>query len=841
MADYSINAVTRRVVYTGSAGTGPYAFSFEILVEGDIAVYFNAAILTLTTDYTVTINANGTGSVTIVTGTNVPSTPTSSDQITIVGSRDIERTTDFVTAGDFRASAINEQLDSQIIMIQQIAEENQRGIRAPAYDPALVADGGVVDMTLPTKASRAGKTLAFDSNGNPVVGEDIGNWRGNWAAATAYSVRDLAKDASNYNVYRCNTAHTSSGTTPISSNADAAKWDLVVDAAYAATQASNAAASAAAASTSETNAASSASAASTSASNAATSESNASTSASNAATSESNAASSASSASTSASAAAVSAATAATYAGTQSVDRFNGDGSTTAFTMTTSPATENNTSVYVSGIYQQKDTYSISGTTLSFSSAPPSGTGNIEVMHMSTLPIGSLPEAGDGSAAAPSISFSADTDTGVYRPGANQIGFTTGGTSRAVIDSSGNVGIGTSAPATFTNGLAVAGSGNDGDVVVINDTAGAWSFKKVRSDNSNAMGVYDPTGFGVMALYTAGTERMRIDNSGNVGIGTTSPTQKLVVTGTTGQIATVNSTAGETQFCVDGGGVAGRMYATGGGSQLVVGTFSNHLMSFYTNSTEKMRIDTSGNVGIGATASGGRLYVAQAADGQNAGFRITHGSGDARMYINSNAPTLDAVAGGSWNFAIAGTERMRLDSSGSLLVGKTSASATLDVKTTLNQQVARISLDNSSSLGTPALVIAKKPNDTTTSQVFVQFLINSEGSGSGQINANGSSSVAFGSYSDERLKENIVDLPAQLENICSLRPVEFDYKAGGHQIGFIAQEMQTIYPDVVGSGSDDMLTITGWSKTEARLVKALQEAVQKIEALEARIVALESN
>ena len=223
MADYSINAVTRRVVYTGSAGTGPYAFSFEILVEGDIAVYFNAAILTLTTDYTVTINANGTGSVTIVTGTNVPSTPTASDQITIVGSRDIERTTDFVTAGDFRASAINEQLDSQIIMIQQIAEENQRGMRAPTYDPALVADGGVVDMTLPTKASRAGKTLAFDSNGNPVVGEDIGNWRGDWAAATAYSVRDLVKDASNYNVYRANTAHTASGTTPISSNADAAK------------------------------------------------------------------------------------------------------------------------------------------------------------------------------------------------------------------------------------------------------------------------------------------------------------------------------------------------------------------------------------------------------------------------------------------------------------------------------------------------------------------------------------------------------------------------------------------------------------------------------------------
>ena len=244
MADYNINAVTRRVVFTGSAGVGPYSFLFEVLGETDLAVYFNATLLTLTTDYTVTVNANGTGSVTIVTGTNVPSTPTASDQIVIVGARDIERTTDFVTAGDLRASALNEQLDGQIIMIQQIAEENKRGMRAPVYDPALVEDGGVVDMTLPAKASRAGKTLAFDSNGNPVVGEDIGNWRGDWAASTAYTVRDIVKDASNYNVYRCNTAHTSSGTTPISSNADSAKWDLVVDAEYAATQASNAAASA---------------------------------------------------------------------------------------------------------------------------------------------------------------------------------------------------------------------------------------------------------------------------------------------------------------------------------------------------------------------------------------------------------------------------------------------------------------------------------------------------------------------------------------------------------------------------------------------------------------------
>ena len=105
MADYNINAVTRRKVFSGSAGTGPYAFTFEILDSGDLAVYFNATKLTLTTDFTVTINANGTGSVTIVVnvGGNVPQTPVAADQIVVVGARDIERVTDFVTAGDLLA------------------------------------------------------------------------------------------------------------------------------------------------------------------------------------------------------------------------------------------------------------------------------------------------------------------------------------------------------------------------------------------------------------------------------------------------------------------------------------------------------------------------------------------------------------------------------------------------------------------------------------------------------------------------------------------------------------------------------------------------------------------
>ena len=165
MADYNINAVTRRQVFSGSAGTGPYAFTFEVLDQNDVAVYKNATKLTLTTNYTVTVNANGTGSVTLVVAA------AASDSITIIGARDIERTTDFVTAGDLRASALNEQLDGQIIMVQQIAEENKRQIAAPVEDPEHVDDGGTLDMTLPAKDDRKGKYLAFNATtGNPEAG-----------------------------------------------------------------------------------------------------------------------------------------------------------------------------------------------------------------------------------------------------------------------------------------------------------------------------------------------------------------------------------------------------------------------------------------------------------------------------------------------------------------------------------------------------------------------------------------------------------------------------------------------------------------------------------------------
>jgi hypothetical protein len=191
MADYNINAVTRKVVYTGSAGLGPYSFSFEVLVNTDIAVYFNTTLLTLTTDYSVTINANGTGSVTIVTGTGVPTTPDGDDTITIVGARDIERTTDFSVGGDLSAAALNEQLDAEIIFIQQIDERVDRAIKAAVTDPTTI------NMELPVIATRANKLLAFDADGDVTVStETVSQIEGAATSATAADASATAAAAS---------------------------------------------------------------------------------------------------------------------------------------------------------------------------------------------------------------------------------------------------------------------------------------------------------------------------------------------------------------------------------------------------------------------------------------------------------------------------------------------------------------------------------------------------------------------------------------------------------------------------------------------------------------------
>jgi hypothetical protein len=184
MADYAISNVPRRVVYAPS-GVGPYAFTFEILSQTDIAVYKASTLLTLTTDYTVTINANGTGSVTLVLTAGA-------DNITIVGAKNIQRTTDFTTGGDLFANTLNDELDNQTIFIQQVAETAERGLKAPVTDPTDIA------MNLPAKADRANKYLGFDSNGNPVASSGTGANIVSTAMEPVVSAATLATGRTNF-------------------------------------------------------------------------------------------------------------------------------------------------------------------------------------------------------------------------------------------------------------------------------------------------------------------------------------------------------------------------------------------------------------------------------------------------------------------------------------------------------------------------------------------------------------------------------------------------------------------------------------------------------------------
>jgi len=281
MSDIAINPVTRRVQFTGNTGTGPFAFTFNILAEGDIAVYKNTTLLTLTADYTVTINANGTGSITL--GSAVIAT----DVLTIIGGRLLERTTDFVTAGDLLASSLNEQLDSNVIMAQQLDEKLSRGL--------FVNPGDVfTDMELPLKDDRKGKTLSFnETSGDPEPGP-------------------TASEISNAQTYATNAAASAAAAATSETNAATSATSAAGSATTATTKASEASASATSASSAQTAAETAQTAAETAETNAETAETNAATSETNAATSAATATTQATTATTKASEAAASAAAAAT-------------------------------------------------------------------------------------------------------------------------------------------------------------------------------------------------------------------------------------------------------------------------------------------------------------------------------------------------------------------------------------------------------------------------------------------------------------------------------------------------------------------------------------------------
>jgi len=428
-------------------------------------------------------------------------------------------------------------------------------------------------------------------------------------------------------------------------------------------------------------------------------------------------------------------------------------------------------------------------------------------------------------------------------------------TDKMVIDSTGNVGIGDLAPAevlsieALTNPrIKFTDTGNWTSSIGVEGSSGAFTFENVD-----------------------GTERMRIDANGFVGINTTTPGVKLQVktdtatsdtairlsddvtqtlnvivdgTATTGGILYENPNTGYQAWSTSGVErmrilSTGRVQLTPNNEkfalQLNNGAANNGPFlgsdgaDIFTVSnsggTERMRIDASGNVGIGDTNPPEKLTVASGVIRvNNTSAPVSETDGGAYFYKTSAGATMAAQVGVS--FRAGGQERMRIDSSGRLLIGQTSTIGGALVQTLFT--------------GAAPINVGRTENDTTAP--LIEFRINTS-TGSGLIKGNGASQAAFGTFSDARLKENIITLDSQLDNIMALRPVSFDYiesEGGGSQIGFIAQEVEEVYPDLVSEREDGMKIITGLGKQDSRLIKAIQEQQELINTLTARLDALEA-
>ena len=344
-----------------------------------------------------------------------------------------------------------------------------------------------------------------------------------------------------------------------------------------------------------------------------------------------------------------------------------------------------------------------------------------------------------------------------------------------------------------------------------------------------------------LTIQSAGTTAITVDTSQNVGIGTTSPTAKLNVTGHLSNIGAIFDKGATTQYGINyknsaqtytqyidinnNGTNYWTLYDTTNAqiiTQYVPGASGSN--AFYTAGSERMRIDSSGNVGIGTSSPVYPLQVSKGTTGQ-VSFAVNPTGLTNFVVVPSNSSStgtqIGTTGGDTLAFITANTERMRIDSSGNLLVGTSTG-------TTNGGYYFAVGSSSSFDTGHATGVASG-----TTFQRYTYA-----GSVIGSISQSGTTAVLYNTTSDYRLKTEVTPIKNALATVEALNPVSFTWIDGRPDDGFLAHELQAVIPNCV-TGDKDAVNEDGTFKYQQMdnsgvipfLVKAIQELKAEIDLL----------
>ena len=345
------------------------------------------------------------------------------------------------------------------------------------------------------------------------------------------------------------------------------------------------------------------------------------------------------------------------------------------------------------------------------------------------------------------------------------------------------------------------------------------------------------------------TEAIRITSAQKIGIGTNDPTGNV-------EIATSASDTG-VDLVLDGnkssnGGIGSIIFNNAGDS---VGMIRSNRASandaadmlFYTQATggansERMRIDSTGNVGIGqAPSSFSDWKVLEMKGGTSGAMLNFEDDSSTRVHVlasnsGSNLFRMQTLDSSAITLETNNTERMRILSDGSIAVGSTTSGR--------HSKVTKALIYNGSSDGGQFALHVGRVGTGTESQICF-----SNGHGQvGSVTTSGTS-TAFNTSSDYRLKENVTDVTDGITRVKQLAPKRFNFIVDADTTvdGFLAHEAATVVPEAVHGtkdevDDDDNAVMQGidQSKLVPLLTAALQEAIAKIETLETENTAIKA-